>query len=49
MTKVIVQEFEVWIGDSSGGAIAGIAPTVQGLRLPAWSKCEGRRLSNQNL
>ncbi len=49
MTKVIVQECEVWIGDSSGGAIAGIAATVQGLRLPAWSKCEGRRRPDQNL
>lgn len=43
------QECEVWIGDSSGGAIAGIAPTAQGFQvsgLEQMAKEEGALIKN---
>ena len=39
----------VWIGDSSGGAIAGIAPTAQGFRVAGYEKVaeeEGAEIKN---
>ena len=44
-----VQECEVWIGDSSGGAIAGIAPTAQAFQvsgLEQMAKEEGALIKN---
>jgi len=40
---------EVWIGDSSGGAIAGIAPTAQGFKVSGYEKVaeeEGAKIKN---
>lgn len=39
----------VWIGDSSGGAIAGVAPTAQGFRVAGYDKVakeEGAEIKN---
>lgn len=43
------RDCEVWIGDSSGGAIAGIAPTAQGLKVAGYeqvAKEEGAEIKN---
>lgn len=50
LTRILRQQgCEVWIGDSAGGAIAGIAPTTQGLIISGLKKVaeeEGAVLKN---
>ncbi len=50
LTRLLIKQgCTVWIGDSSGGAIAGIAPTAQGLIISGLKKVaeeEGAELKN---